>query len=116
MTLRRRVLPMVEGVLIALDAIRVNKVRAALTIAGIAVGVFVVTVMSAAIHGINAGVTRGLSAAGPTTFFVSKWPAELQTCTGDADSCPWRRFPPITLREAEALGRLARKLLIYLKP
>ena len=106
MSLRRRLLPMVEGVVIALDAIRVNKVRAALTIAGIAVGVFVVTVMSAAIHGINAGVTRSLSAAGPTTFFVSKWPAELQACSGDSDSCPWRRFPPITLREAEALSRL----------
>jgi putative ABC transport system permease protein len=103
----RRLLPMVEGVVIALDAIRVNKVRAALTIAGIAVGVFVVTVMSAAIHGINAGVTGSLAAAGPTTFFISKWPAEIQSCTGDSDSCPWRRFPPITLREAEALQRLA---------
>ena len=35
-----------EGVAIALDAIRANKVRAALTILGVAVGVFVVTAMS----------------------------------------------------------------------
>ncbi|MDQ3698107.1 MAG: ABC transporter permease [Gemmatimonadota bacterium] len=95
-----------EGVLIALDAIRANKVRAGLTIAGIAVGVFVVTAMSAAIHGINAGVTGSLAAAGPTTFFVSKWPAELSTCSGDEDSCPWRRFPALTIREKEMLERL----------
>ena len=40
-----------EGVMIAFDAIRQNKVRAALTILGIAVGVFVVTAMSAAVRG-----------------------------------------------------------------
>ena len=45
-----------EGVGIAFDAIRANKVRAGLTILGIAVGVFVVVVISAAIHGINASV------------------------------------------------------------
>ena len=32
----------VEGVLIAIDSIRANKVRAALTILGVAIGVFVV--------------------------------------------------------------------------
>ena len=56
-----------EGVVIALDAIRSNKVRAGLTILGIAVGVFVVTAMSAAVHGINAGVADSMAAAGPTT-------------------------------------------------
>ncbi|MBA3467913.1 MAG: ABC transporter permease, partial [Gemmatimonadaceae bacterium] len=42
-----------EGVGIALDAIRSNKVRAALTILGVAVGVFVVVALSSATHGIN---------------------------------------------------------------
>src|SRR5205814_5594528 len=45
-----------EGIGIAFDAIRSNKVRAALTILGVAVGVFVVVALSAAIHGINASV------------------------------------------------------------
>ena len=104
--LANRLHNIVEGVLIALDAIRSNKVRAGLTIAGIAVGVFVVTAMSAAIHGINAGVSSSLAAAGPTTFFISKWPAELNSCNGSDDSCPWRRFPSLTTREAEQLERL----------
>ena len=46
-----RLLQLAEGVVIAFESIRANKVRAGLTILGIAVGVFVVTVMSAAVHG-----------------------------------------------------------------
>ena len=58
-----------EGVIIALDAMRANKVRAALTILGVAVGVFVVVVMSAAVHGINASVAKQFEAAGPDHLF-----------------------------------------------
>ena len=74
-----------EGIRIAIDSIRSNKVRAGLTILGIAVGVFVVTVMSAAVHGINTGVSSSLAAAGPTTFYVTKWPAQVNACTGTDD-------------------------------
>ena len=95
-----------EGVRIAIDSIRSNKVRAGLTILGIAVGVFVVTVMSAAVHGINTGVSSSLAAAGPTTFYVTKWPAQVNACTGSDDSCPWRRNAPLTAGEAEMLERL----------
>ena len=106
MHLSTRLANMFEGVLIALDAIRSNKVRAGLTILGIAVGVFVVTVMSAAVHGINAGVSKSMAAAGPTTFFVTKWPAEITSCNGSADSCPWRRNRPLTLELAREIERL----------
>jgi putative ABC transport system permease protein len=101
-----RIASLFEGVMIALDAIRSNKVRAGLTILGIAVGVFVVTVMSAAVHGINAGVSKSMAAAGPTTFFITKWPAEITSCNGSADSCPWRRNRPLTLELARELERL----------
>src|SRR5690348_12999109 len=97
---------LLEGVLIALDAIRSNKVRAGLTILGIAVGVFVVTVMSAAVHGINAGVSRSLAAAGPTTFFISRWPAEFTSCDGGGESCPWIRFRPLTLDQGREIEQL----------
>ena len=106
MTLGVRLFRAFEGVLIAFDAIRANKVRAGLTIFGIAVGVLVVTVMSAAVHGINAGVANSIAAAGPTTFFVSRWPAEVTSCNGSSDSCPWRRNPPLTLAQAEEIGKL----------
>ena len=99
-----RLLQLAEGVVIAFESIRANKVRAGLTILGIAVGVFVVTVMSAAVNGINSGVTKSIAAAGPTTFFITKWPADINNCSGDQGSCPWRRYPALTVTEA---GRLA---------
>ena len=67
---RSRIFSLFEGVTIALDSLRANKVRAALTILGVAVGVFVVVVISAAIHGINASVANDFEKAGPTTFFA----------------------------------------------
>src|SRR5213075_1911603 len=105
MTLGSKVANLFEGVIIALDAIRSNKVRAGLTILGIAVGVFVVTVMSAAVHGINLGVSRSLAAAGPTTFFISRWPAEFTACDGGGESCPWIRFRPVTLDQGREIAQ-----------
>lgn len=95
-----------EGVRIAFDALRTNKVRAGLTILGIAVGVLVVTVMAAAVHGINAGVAASIDAAGPTTFFVTRWPVEINSCNGSADSCPWRHNRPLTLDQAKEIASL----------
>ena len=54
---------LLEGVGIALESIKSNRVRAALTILGVAVGVFVVVVISAAIHGINASVAKDFESA-----------------------------------------------------
>ena len=68
MSLSSRVYTVFEGVRIALEAIRSNKVRAGLTILGVAVGVFVVVVISAAVHGINQSVAKDFESTGPTTF------------------------------------------------
>jgi putative ABC transport system permease protein len=106
MSIGTRLYSILEGVKIAFDSIRTNKVRAGLTILGIAVGVFVVTVMSAAVHGINEGVASSIAAAGPTTFFISRWPAEITSCNGSADSCPWRRNKPLTLDNAKDIRAL----------
>jgi len=96
-----------EGVGIAFDAIRSNKVRAALTILGVAVGVFVVVTLSAAVHGINASVAKDLESAGPTSFFVFRRPVSLsEICDGTENTCPSRRNPPITLTEVAAVARL----------
>ena len=96
-----------EGVLIAIDAMRANKVRAALTILGVAVGVFVVVVMSAAVHGINESVAKQFESAGPTTFYVNRWPITFEACDGSDDTCRWRSNPRITFAEMDAIGRLS---------
>ncbi len=96
-----------EGIGIAFSAIRENKVRAALTILGVAVGVFVVVTLSAAVHGINASVAKDLESAGPTSFYVFRRPISLaQICDGTDDTCPSRRNPPITLNESEKISKL----------
>ena len=98
--------PLGEGVVIAIDALRANKVRAALTILGIAIGVFVVVIISAAIHGINAGVTAEFERAGPTTFFVNRFPITFEACDDSEDTCKWRNNPPFTIPESEAIQAL----------
>src|SRR6476659_2065097 len=95
-----------EGVTIALDSIRANKVRAGLTILGIAVGVFVVVVISAAVHGINDSVAKGLESTGPTTFFVSRFPSSFEACDGTDETCKFFRNPRLTLADVDALQRL----------
>ena len=96
-----------EGVRIAIDACRSNKVRAGLTILGIAVGVFVVVAISAAVHGINVSVERDFASTGPSTFFVSRYPISFENCDGSDDSCAWLRNPPIREPEVDALRRLS---------
>src|SRR6478735_2103502 len=94
--IQQRIHGLREGVTIALDSIRANKVRAGLTILGIAVGVFVVVVISAAIHGINQSVAKDFESTGPTTFFVSRYPISFEACDGTDDTCKWLRNPRLS--------------------
>src|SRR5918992_2666315 len=107
MSFGARLLTVLEGVLIALDALRANKVRAGLTILGVAVGVFVVVAMSSVVRGINESFARDLEAAGPTSFYIYRRPiGGFNACDGSDETCPERRKPALTIDEAEAIERL----------
>ncbi|MDP1891746.1 MAG: ABC transporter permease [Gemmatimonadaceae bacterium] len=95
-----------EGVTIALEAMKANRVRAALTILGVAVGVFVVVLISSMVHGINQSVARQFESAGPTTFFVQRYPIVFEACDDSGDTCKWRSNPSLTFAEADALMRV----------
>jgi putative ABC transport system permease protein len=98
---------MVEGSAIALDSIQANKVRAALTILGVAIGVTVVIAMASAITGINQSVTNILESAGPKTFFVYRYfSGGLDVSDGSDELSPWRRMPWLTVDEAELIRNL----------
>jgi putative ABC transport system permease protein len=98
---------MLEGSVIALDSIRANKVRAALTILGVAIGVTVVIAMASAITGINQSITQILESAGPKTFFVDRYfSGGLDVSDGSDELSPWRRMPWITVEEAELVRGL----------
>ncbi len=107
MRLTNRVTSALEGVGIALDAMRANKVRAGLTIMGVAVGVFVVVALSSVVRGINESFARDVEAAGPTSFFVYRRNLQaFQVCDGTDETCPERRNPMITMNEVRAIERL----------
>jgi len=98
---------MLEGVGIALDSIRSNRVRAALTILGVAIGVAVVIAMGSAISGINRSITGILESAGPKTFFVLRYfSAGLEVSDGSDEMSPWRRMPELSVEEAKLIRAL----------
>lgn len=94
-----------EGIGIALDSLRANKTRAALTILGIAIGVMVVVGMAAAVKGINNSVDEIFAQTGPTTFFLVRMPEGNQAEDDDSDPA-WWRYPPITPLEVAQIQRL----------
>lgn len=96
-----------EGVVIALDSLRANKVRAALTILGVAIGVMVVIAMASAITGVNRSITGMLESAGPKTFFVYRFfQGGINISDGSDELSPWRRNPWLTVADAELIRTL----------
>ena len=96
----------VEGIGIALDSLRASKVRAALTILGVAIGVMVVIAMASAITGINRALTKELESAGPRTFFVERYfQGGLNISDGSDELSPWRRMPWITVAAVSTSSR-----------
>lgn len=62
-----------EGLLIALNAIRGNKIRSSLTMLGIVIGITSVITMSTAIRGIDNSFQAGISALGSDVLYIDKW-------------------------------------------
>lgn len=63
-----------EGLLIALNAIRANKLRSVLTMLGIFIGILAVTGMATAIDYLNKAFERSAAAFGTEVMYVEKWP------------------------------------------
>ena len=96
----------VEGMGMALDSVRANKVRAALTILGVAIGVMVVIAMASMITGINRAVSKELETLGPKSFFVFRFFRGGITIDDGSEEQPWRRNPWLTVEEAKLLRTL----------
>ena len=62
-----------EGVVIAFHALRSNKLRSALTILGVVIGVATVMTMASIIEGIRTQIMNAVNAASPNTFYVFRW-------------------------------------------
>ena len=95
-----------EGVWIALDSLRANKVRAALTISGVAVGVFVVVAMGATVHGVRTSFQSDMDEFGTSTFQIRRRNPGFSGCNPTVDDCPERRYPGVSIAEWQAVRQL----------
>jgi putative ABC transport system permease protein len=102
-----------EAVLIALDQLRANKFRSAITILGIVIGVGTVVIMSAVIDGIRGEIMAEVEAVGPTAFIIARHDFTEIQFTNEQ-----RRVqnPRIEIWEAEAAETLptVRRAIIWL--
>ena len=97
--------PTLEGVGIALASLRAHKLRAALTILGVATGVIVVMVIGAIIAGFDKSFTDMLATLGPKTFYVGRYWGGTGAEDPD-DPNPWERRPGLTIEEAQRVEDL----------
>jgi putative ABC transport system permease protein len=94
-----------EGVVIALDAIRANKLRSTLTILGVVIGVTTVMAVTSLVQGIRRQIFNAIEVAGPTTFYVIRYFSQSPL---NPDRLPYevRIRPVVQHSDAEAIRRL----------
>jgi putative ABC transport system permease protein len=94
-----------EGVVIAITAIASNKLRSALTILGVVIGVSTVMAMASIVAGLRSQIIRTIEVAGPTTFYVVRFFSQTPL-NPDALPKEVRVRPVLEADEAEVVGRL----------
>ncbi len=94
-----------DNVGVALDALRVAKMRSALTILGVVIGVSCVMAMASIVRGIQDQILNTLAVSGPSTFYVVK---VFSTTPLNPENLPkWVRIRPnVGADEAERISQL----------
>src|SRR2546426_5156356 len=94
-----------EGWRIALDQLRANKLRSALTVLGVVIGIATVMAMASIVAGFREQIVNTLEVVGPTTFRVLRY---FSTTGVNPDAVPRevRMRPKLLPQDAEAIARL----------
>jgi putative ABC transport system permease protein len=95
-------MPFSETLRLALSALRTNKLRSALTILGVTIGVFSVIGVMTALSVIQSSIESGLSFLGSNIFQFAKYPSISTSDRGDK----YANRRNITLEEGRELERL----------
>ncbi len=90
-----------ESALLAVSTVRGNKLRSALTILGVAIGVVTLTFMVSIIQGLNKAFADQIESLGSNTVFISKFDPSF----GRQPSAEERQRKDLTLDDAEAIRR-----------
>ena len=88
-----------ESAVMALDTLRTNKLRSALTILGVSVGVLTVIFMVSIIQGLNKAFADQIESLGSNTIFVSKFEPSFGRPPGPEEI----HRKDLTMEDAEAL-------------
>jgi putative ABC transport system permease protein len=91
-----------EGLVIAFQAIRANKMRSILTTLGIVIGIVSVTLMAAAIDGLNGSFEKTASVFGAKVLYVQKYP-----WVGDDDWWKYRNRRDLKVDYASSIAQHA---------
>ena len=94
-----------EGWRIALEQLRANKLRSALTVLGVVIGIATVMAMASIVAGFREHIVNTLEVVGPTTFRVLRY---FSTTGVNPDAVPReiRVRPKLVPQDAEAIARL----------
>ena len=90
-----------ESFAMAMGALVAHKLRSALTLLGVLVGVFSIIVVMTAMRVLQSNIERQLSSLGSSTFMIRKWPNNYFGFSGDLEKY-WRR-KNITLAQGKRL-------------
>jgi putative ABC transport system permease protein len=94
-----------EGVAIAFDSLRANKLRSGLTILGVVIGVTTVMAIASMVQGIRAQIFNAIETAGPSVFYIVRF---FSNTPLNPDRLPYEvRIRPVVSRtDAEAVARV----------
>src|SRR5664280_1699782 len=98
-----------ESFAMAMGALVAHKLRAALTLLGVVVGVFSIIVAMTAMRVLQKSIETNLSGLGAHTFTVDKWPAV--SFEGPKGWEKYRRRKPLTLQQEKLVQE--RACLLY---
>ena len=90
-----------ESFRMAMSALAAHKLRSALTLLGVLIGVFSIIVVMTAMRAMESNIDRQLSSLGSQTFVIRKWPG-LFLGAGDDFEKYWRR-KDITMAQGKRL-------------
>jgi len=89
----------------ALDTLRSNKLRSALTVLGVVIGITSIVGMTSLIRGFDSSLRDMIRSLGPNTIFVGK--VSAVSLTSGADFATLMRRPNLTIADAKAIEKLA---------
>ena len=89
----------------ALDTLRVNKLRSALTVLGVIIGITAIVGMTSLIRGFDQSLRDSIRQLGPSTIFVAKF-SGVSLAAG-RDFAELARRPNLTMDDARAIEKLA---------